>query len=242
MQAAGGIQSALTNALRPHVLQFSCEDYLHNRWARWFGGAQIRFCIRNANKVRCNMQGHVPLCVLHALLIKWLSGWCTSCWRSTPCEQNKANEQADFKSIGHGFLGFGAFVNCWVVLWSCVDAYVIIGACSNTKDLLFDALGLLFLYNLDDIGGELGFLGDNDWPGLQLAWIHQEIVPKAKDDPEWRIGDPRFFVTWKDGSTDWRGTIFLNLYRFTTGSLLLLLVFLPVLAALTPFSQIAPPG
>ena len=76
--ASRGIQSALANALRPHVLQFSCEDYLRNRWARWFGGAQIRLCIRNASKVRCNMQGHVPPCVLHALLITWLNGWCTS--------------------------------------------------------------------------------------------------------------------------------------------------------------------
>ena len=73
-----GIQSALANALRPHVLQFSCEDYLRNRWARWFGGAQITLCIRSANIVKCNMQGRVPPCVLYAVLITWLNGWCTS--------------------------------------------------------------------------------------------------------------------------------------------------------------------
>ena len=68
----------MTKALRPHIIQFSCEDYLYNRWTRWFSGAQVKCCIRNAKKVRCDLRGQVPPCVLHALLITWLKGWCTS--------------------------------------------------------------------------------------------------------------------------------------------------------------------
>merc|ERR1712194_425093 len=53
---------------------------------------------------------------------------------------------------------------------------VVVGASESPKDVMFDALGLLFLYNLDDIGGEFGFVDEDDWPGVRLGWIYQEMV------------------------------------------------------------------
>merc|ERR1719282_1579724 len=78
----------------------------------------------------------------------------------------------NFEVHGASFLYLCAFVNCWLITWCCIDAFVVIGAARTPKDLLMDSLGLLFLYNLDDIGGDLGFVDMDDWPGLQLAWIY----------------------------------------------------------------------
>merc|ERR1712151_1309046 len=66
-----------------------------------------------------------------------------------------------FKMTGRYWLADSAFVNCWVILWSCLDIYVVVGASMSPQDLLMDALGLLFLYNLDDIGGDLGFVDED---------------------------------------------------------------------------------
>jgi len=134
----------------------------------------------------------------------------------------------EFKMSGHNYLNLGAFVNCWVILWSCLDAYLIIGATASPRDLMFDALGLLFLYNLDDIGGDLGFIDETDWPGEQIAWIYEEVVHPCDDD------------IFNEDNLDMRGHVFLTLYKFTALSLAAMLVVLPVMAAITPFTQIAP--
>lgn len=134
----------------------------------------------------------------------------------------------EFRMTGRGYLSLGAFVNCWVIIWSCMDAYVIIGASANPKDLLMDALGLLFVYNLDDIGGDLGFLSEDDWPGLRIAWIYEHLVHPCDDD------------VFDEDKLDWLGTICVNTFRFTDIFLRVLLFALPVMAVLTPFTQIAP--
>jgi hypothetical protein len=74
------------------------------------------------------------------------------------------------------WLFFGAIVNCWclilcaVAMWPC---FII--AEDGPKDILFDALGLTFLYNLDDISGDLGFLQDQ-WDEDQLGDIYGALV------------------------------------------------------------------
>jgi len=83
---------------------------------------------------------------------------------------------------GRVWLSMSAFVNCWVLLWSCLDMYVVVGASVGPQDLVMDALGLLFLQNLDDVGSDLGFISADDWPGLRLAWIYNELVHPWPDE------------------------------------------------------------
>jgi len=78
----------------------------------------------------------------------------------------------------------GAFINCWTVLWCSLASYVVVGASESPKDVLLDALGMLFLYNLDRIGSELGFVTRDDWPGDRLGWIFQEMVKKDWEPPQ----------------------------------------------------------
>merc|ERR1740138_854010 len=73
-------------------------------------------------------------------------------------------------------------MNCWVITWSCLDVFLIIGASETPSDVLMNALALMFLYNLDDIGGDFSFVDVDDWPGSRLAWIYKTIVEKCPDE------------------------------------------------------------
>jgi len=84
----------------------------------------------------------------------------------------------DFKFSSSIALFSGAFINCWTVLWCSLASYVVVGASETPKDVLLDSLGMLFLYNMDNIGSELGFVDADDWPGERLGWIFQEMVKK----------------------------------------------------------------
>merc|ERR1712183_426199 len=83
-----------------------------------------------------------------------------------------------FQLSGMQYLYIDAVVNTWVITWCCFDVYLLIGAAATPADVLMNALGLVFLYNLDDVGGDLGFVNEDDWPGRRFAWIHANLVDK----------------------------------------------------------------
>jgi len=79
----------------------------------------------------------------------------------------------------------GCFVNNWVVFWCSLDVLLVCSSATTVQDVLFDALSLLFLYNLDDIGGDLGFFSEEDWKGQELAWVYsylQNFIRSYPDD------------------------------------------------------------
>merc|ERR1712050_240558 len=119
----------------------------------------------------------------------------------------------------------GAFVNTWVVGFCCLDMYVVVGASNNPQDLLLDALALLFLYNLDDIGASIAFIDEDDWPALRIAWIYNEVVNPCPDD------------IFNEDKLDIMGQIFLSLYNITKFSLICLIFIVPTLQIITPFLQ-----
>merc|ERR1712196_472960 len=118
----------------------------------------------------------------------------------------------------------GALTNCWVVLWCCVDSLVVIGAGLSPKDVLFH-------YNLDDIGGDLGFVNADDWPGLRLGWVCQEMV-----DPQWTCAGREKFedaVPCLSYLVGW-------VYAGTMFMLSVMALVLPGLCAMTSFREIVP--
>ncbi|CAK0795299.1 unnamed protein product, partial [Prorocentrum cordatum] len=74
-----------------------------------------------------------------------------------------------------GWLFVGALVNCWVLvttalaMWPC---FLI--ADQGPKEVLFDAFALTFLYNLDDISGDLGFLNDQ-WDSEMFGEVYGSL-------------------------------------------------------------------
>lgn len=138
----------------------------------------------------------------------------------------------NFQVKGEGFLLLGAFVNCWVVSICCLDVYLVVGASRTPSDLLLDALGLLFLYNLDDIGGDLGFVDEDDWPGLRLAWIYDTLVKNKPGDEE--------SLKWDENALDRTGKLVMGLFNTLAALMLLALFVLPALSCVTPFLVISP--
>ena len=56
---------------------FCMREFLLRKLKRWFQGAELRRFTDRALKLCQDIRPHVPPCVLHALLITWLNGWCT---------------------------------------------------------------------------------------------------------------------------------------------------------------------
>merc|ERR1740138_1604670 len=94
---------------------------------------------------------------------------------------------------GERFLYLGAFVDCWTVLWCCASCYIVVGTSGSVQDVLFDSLSLLFLYNLDEVGGDLGFVDEDDWPGARLGWIFKEMVKEDWQTPDEDSGTAKQF-------------------------------------------------
>jgi len=135
------------------------------------------------------------------------------------------------------YLYIGAITNCWVVLWCCADTVVVLGSSQSPKDVIFDSLGLLFLYNLDDIGGELGFVNHDDWPGERLGWIYSEMVVE-----NWHMElDGTSKEEFDEKQIGAGGCIMEYSFKVTIWILSLALVIFPVFNAMTPFLIIAPP-
>eukprot|EP00929_Paragymnodinium_shiwhaense_P121631 TRINITY_DN9394_c0_g1_i1.p1 TRINITY_DN9394_c0_g1~~TRINITY_DN9394_c0_g1_i1.p1 ORF type:complete len:459 (+),score=105.65 TRINITY_DN9394_c0_g1_i1:86-1462(+) len=131
-----------------------------------------------------------------------------------------------FKMQHMPFFLLDALVNAWVICWCSADVYLVIGASQSPQDVLMNALGLIFLYNLDDVGGDLGFVNEDDWPGERLAWIYQELV------------QPCDKATFNEDKMDCLGWVVISVYNSALVFILVALFAVPTLAMVTPFIQI----
>eukprot|EP00747_Dinoflagellata_sp_TGD_P063686 gnl/TRDRNA2_/TRDRNA2_153569_c0_seq3.p1 gnl/TRDRNA2_/TRDRNA2_153569_c0~~gnl/TRDRNA2_/TRDRNA2_153569_c0_seq3.p1 ORF type:complete len:355 (-),score=44.12 gnl/TRDRNA2_/TRDRNA2_153569_c0_seq3:291-1355(-) len=139
-----------------------------------------------------------------------------------------------FSFAGYNFLLLDGFSNCWVILWCCLDAFVVIGGSDSPKNVLFDSLGLLFLFNLDDIGGDLGFVDEDDWPGARLGWIRNEMV-----EPNFHRDGKRSSKFLED-HVPRTSKIVLAIYDCTVMILVVFAILLPFGSIVTPFMQMKP--
>jgi hypothetical protein len=120
------------------------------------------------------------------------------------------------RNTSYVMLYIGAATNCYVFITSCCCTTLLLGNAEGTKDILFDALGILFLYNLDDISsGQLGFVGQDDWPGHRLAWMYGQIESENDECPAPGAGR--------------------HLYKFTRVIILMLGIILPAAYVVTDF-------
>jgi hypothetical protein len=137
---------------------------------------------------------------------------------------------------GEPFLLLGPIVNSWVILLTSLASFTILGASFSPRNVLFDALGLLFLYNLDDIDGDLGFVSSDDWDGLRLGWIYREMVV-----PNYRSANEKP-SDYDEKDIGWTGRAVLKLYDSVAVLLLIAALVMPTVAFVTPFLEIVPEG
>jgi len=134
--------------------------------------------------------------------------------------------QCQLNDTSEILLKVGAFMNSWVIFWLCLDTFLVLGASETVKDVLLDSLGLMFLYNLDDVGGDFGFVNPDDWPGMQLAWLYKNIHKYSEelDDVE-------------ELNPDMCCSLFLDAGRIM---LTVFSIVLPTLFIFTPFQELIP--
>lgn len=176
--------------------------------------------------------------------------------------QNEEQDEGAFNAALNSFGGsmwisVGAVVNCWVVVWCCLDSFLVIGSSGSPKNVLFDALGLIFLYNLDDTSGDLGFVSAEDWPGAKFAWIYHYVQQgKTQEKPaegdgtsgrkrnlnqrslSVRPDDNQDIKELKDIKVSWKSWLVNNMYVATEILLFIMTFLLPLLSALTSFSKL----
>lgn len=143
-------------------------------------------------------------------------------WKKIYATFKYLDHATHFSFSGLWYLYVDACMNCWVISWSCLDVFLVLGAAQDPSEVLMNALALMFLYNLDDISGDFGFVDDNDWPGSRLAWIYEEFSKKMVESDLY----------------DWAGWLFLSVYNATSVVMVIYLIALPALAAITPFIQV----
>jgi hypothetical protein len=101
--------------------------------------------------------------------------------------QSSASELSDLKNkviaSPHKFwLWLGAALNTWCLLTCSIALLLCFVFSESPKDVIFDALGLTFLYNLDDVGGDLGLL-DEQWDEDLLGDVYGGLADcEASDD------------------------------------------------------------
>mmetsp|Transcript_17342 Transcript_17342/g.40686 ORF Transcript_17342/g.40686 Transcript_17342/m.40686 type:complete len:414 (-) Transcript_17342:90-1331(-) len=86
------------------------------------------------------------------------------------------------KEVKFEWLYAGRIMNCLVVIECSVIVYFAFVLSETPMDVLFNSMAVTFLYNLDDIGGEMGFLGDDDWDGEELGKLYYNSVSQLMDD------------------------------------------------------------
>jgi len=165
-------------------------------------------------------------------------------WRKMNATFRYLNQKTETFLRGEGWLFLDAMANCWTIVWCCLCSSVVVAPAQTPKDVVFDSLGLLFLYNLDDIGGDFGFLNADDWPGERLAWIYNEMVSKTKlGDSHDAVAEVASFANEgydadEDTFSEKCGTCFvIMLYRVTTATLTIFFFALPVFTAVTSFES-----
>jgi hypothetical protein len=141
---------------------------------------------------------------------------------------NMLNHNGEMEDSCMTFLYLSAFMNTWVIFWLCIDVWLVLGKSDTVTDVLMDALGLTFLYNLDDIGSDLRFVDDDDWPGLQLAWVDKfkKTVSHEYDDIDDVDTEPPEVCT--------------QYLKACAGILGFFAIVLPLLFVITPFKAMLP--
>lgn len=124
------------------------------------------------------------------------------------------------------WLKVGAFMNSWVIFWLCLDVFLVLGTSGSVVEVIFDALALAFLYNLDDVASDLRFVDDDDWPGLQLAWVDKNIGEVAAEFQDIDETEPSIICN--------------GFLTCCAGVLMIFCVVLPTAFIIVPFKELRP--
>jgi len=70
----------------------------------------------------------------------------------------------------------GVLVNATMPVTCSIVLFVLFILAESPKDVVFDSMGLIFLFSLDDISGDLGLVTSEDWDEERLGRFYFEMV------------------------------------------------------------------
>lgn len=90
-----------------------------------------------------------------------------------------------FQKSSHGtvkrfWLRAGAMINSWCVVISAICMAPCFMLSKSPKDIIFDAFALLFLFRLDDVNGDLGFL-EEQWDSDLFGTFYNDIRSQEEE-------------------------------------------------------------
>jgi hypothetical protein len=91
--------------------------------------------------------------------------------------------RVDEGTISWTWLHAGPLVNSYVLIICCIDLVFLMLVADGPKDALLNALALLFIYNLDELGN--AFLSEDDWNGSNLGAYYARLKERfAAEEPD----------------------------------------------------------
>lgn len=87
--------------------------------------------------------------------------------------------------VNRTWLRVGAFINSWVVVISAICMGPCFMLSKSPKDIIFDAFALLFLFRLDDVNGDLGFL-EEQWDSEKFGKLYEDV--RSWEEKDQRAG------------------------------------------------------
>lgn len=131
----------------------------------------------------------------------------------------------------------GPLINIWVILLCTCDMVLVFWKAESPKDVVFDSLGLLFLYNLSYVPGSLDAIfpawpaatvGEVYWRQVQSWFSEMELT--FEDDHNWEgVADPDFVYEHADEVYAVTGIGRNPIYRATIFLLKPLAIILPII-------------
>mmetsp|Transcript_104434 Transcript_104434/g.185708 ORF Transcript_104434/g.185708 Transcript_104434/m.185708 type:complete len:395 (-) Transcript_104434:344-1528(-) len=88
------------------------------------------------------------------------------------------------KDVQWFWMFFGPIMNCVLVIECCIIVYLLFLVAESPMDVVQNALAVTFLYNLDDIGGDMGFLQDEHWDSEAVGKEYYEIATVTFEENE----------------------------------------------------------
>jgi len=80
------------------------------------------------------------------------------------------------KNLNYCWLHLGTFVTATMPIMCTAGLFLLFIISGSPKDVIFDSLGMTFLYTLDDIDGPLGLLSSKDWNEERMGRFYFKMV------------------------------------------------------------------
>jgi len=91
-------------------------------------------------------------------------------------DDDPAKVQQLQKNLSYRWLHLGTFVTATMPIICTAGLFLLFIISGSPKDVVFDSLGMTFLYTLDDIDGPLGLLSSKDWNEERMGRFYFKMV------------------------------------------------------------------